>query len=137
MWLQKSDPRVKDGMHLTYRDLPSSLVPYGYLDRLTDVSPAGKIPGIGEVLALLRLDLLDRALVPLEEKAGAIFPVDQRQTSSIRAQARVVLNEMILFHPEVRGDSRNLLLSDSNESGPATTGRTALAEIGGRHGRKG
>jgi len=83
---------------------PLRFVPSGHLNGLADLAPAGKIPCIREVPALLWFHGLDGALILLEEKTGSIFPINQGQTSPIRTEAGVFLNKGPLFHANMGGD---------------------------------
>ena len=106
-------------------------------DRLTDIAPAGEVPAIREILALLRLHRLDRAVVSLQEKTGPVLLIDQGEALPAWSQTRVVLDESILIHPEKGRDGSDLLIGHADKSRPAAAGRAALAEIGRRHGRIG
>ncbi len=68
-------------------------------DRLADIAPSGEVPAIREILALLRLHRLDRAVVSLQEKAGSVLLINQGKALAVGSQPRVVLDEPILLHP--------------------------------------
>lgn len=42
-----------------------------------DVAPAGEVPGVGKIAALLRFDWLNPAVLPIEKNAGAVGLVDE------------------------------------------------------------
>ena len=111
----------------------SCRVPGGDLHRLADFPPTGKVPVVGKVFALLRLDRLDGTFVPVQEKAGAILPVDECQAAPVRAKSRVFLDKVILLMTQMGGDRGDFLFGDPDESRPSAAGRAALAEVGGRH----
>ena len=108
----------------------------GNLDGFTDIPPTGEVPCIRKVFALLGFHGLNRTLVPLKEITGPIFPVDQCQSAPVGAEAGEILNKGIFLDPEMGGDRPDFTLRHPHEARPTATGRAALAEIGGRHGRK-
>ena len=77
---------------------------------------------------------MDRAYVSLQKKTGSILPVDQCQTPSIGSESGVLLDKQVFLQAQMGRDLDDLFLGHPDKSRPATAGRAALAEVGGRHG---
>jgi len=120
-------------MHNLVLNLYLRFVSGGYLDGLADLAPSGKFPRIREIFTLLRFHRLDGAFIPLQEKAGSIRSVNQGKPSPVGMEACVLLDEGALLHAHMRGNREDLFLRHADKAWPAAAGRTALAEIGGRH----
>ena len=96
-----------------------------------DIAPAGEVPGVGEVAALLGFRRLDPAVLPVEKDAGPVRLIDQGKTATIGAEAGVALDEIILGQPKVVGDGRDLGLGDFDVAWPAAAVGAALAKVFG------
>ena len=99
--------------------------------RHADVAPAGEVPGVGKVAALLRFHRLDPAVLPLEKDAGPIGLIDEGETATVCAEAGVALDEIILGQTEVAGDGGDLGLRNLHVPRPAAAVGTALAQVFG------
>lgn len=97
--------------------------------RLTDLAPAGKIPLVREIRALLWLHGLDRALTTLQEDALAVWLIDQGKAVPVLAQARVLLDEIMLGHPEEPGYPADLAFGDFDKTRPAAAIRASLTLV--------
>ena len=96
-----------------------------------NVAPTGKIPGVGEVAALLRFDRLNPAVLAVQEDAGAVRLIDQGQATAIGSQPGVLLDKIILFQAKVPGNGVDLLFGNLHVPRPAATVGAALAEVFG------
>ena len=95
----------------------------------TDVAPAGEVPGVGEVAALLGFDRLNPAVLSVQEDAGAVRLIDQGQAAAIGPQAGVLLDKIILLQPEVTADGGDLLVGNLHVPRPAAAVGTAFAKV--------
>ena len=95
----------------------------------TDVAPAGKVPSVGEVAALLGFDRLDPAVLPVQEDAGTVRLIDQGQAAPVGAQAGVLLDKNIFLQPEVTGDGGDLFFGNLHVPRPAAAVGTAFAKV--------
>ena len=91
--------------------------------------PAGEVPAVGEVAALLRLDGLDAALAVFKHDAGAVFGVGEREPSAVMPQLAVALDEVLFVKPEVGRDGADFSLADLDVSLPPAAGAAALAAV--------
>ena len=98
-------------------------------NRFAYIPPAGKVPGIREAFALVRLDGLDGAVIALQEDAGAAHGIGQGETVAIRAEAGVALDEVPFAHIKESRDRRNIGVTEVDETRPAAAIGTALALI--------
>lgn len=104
--------------------------------------PAGEVPGIREAGALPGLHGLDAAVAAIEEDAlvivsaigGGAF-VDEGEAVAVRAQAGIVLDEIVLTQAKEPGDPVDFGFLEADETGPAAAVRAALALVVdfGRH----
>ena len=69
-----------------------------------DVAPAGEVPGVGKIAALLRFDWLNPAVLPIEKNAGAVGLVDEGKAVAVGAEAGVALDKIILREVQMAGD---------------------------------
>ena len=65
-----------------------------YLDCLADLAPAGEIPFVGKSGALDWFDWLDSAVAALEENAGAVGLVGERESVSAGSESGEFLDEV-------------------------------------------
>ncbi len=107
------------------------MIGLGNFGRHADVAPAGEVPGVGEVAALLGFHRLDPAVLPVEKDAGAVRLVDEGKATAVGAESGVALDEVILPQPQVAGDEGDLLLRDFHVARPAAAVGTALAKVVG------
>jgi hypothetical protein len=63
--------------------------------RFANLTPARKIPRIGEAGALVRFHRLDKAVLTFQENATPIGPLLQRQTIPLRPQTGKTLNKCV------------------------------------------
>ena len=61
-----------------------------------DVAPAGEVPGVGEVPALLGFHRLDPTILPMQKDAGSVRLIDEGESAPVGAEAGVALDEIIL-----------------------------------------
>ena len=80
----------------------------GHCDSLTFLFPSGKIPCIGKSATLNRLHLLNAACIPIQHYTfvARIF-IDKRKALPVRPDSGELLNKIMLFHSEKRGDLCN------------------------------
>ena len=96
---------------------------------LTLLSPARKVPIVGEALTLSGFDRLDQANIILEENTLIIGLLDQRQTLAIGTKSHVLQDEVLLrqaYEPCYRG---NFIVIKTDITRPATTITAALTLI--------
>ena len=98
-----------------------------------DLLESWKIPQIGEVTALLRLDFLHDAISPIEKSAFAVWVFVKGETAPIGSESRIVLDEIEFAQTEVFGHATDLLIADTHLPRPATAGRAAVAFVKDRH----
>jgi hypothetical protein len=97
---------------------------------LTNIFPAGKLPEVGEPAALSRLDRLNLACVfSLQKNAFVIRTGDDAETSTIREDFTIVLDEIKRVHLEKIGNRLNLLFLKTDDPRPATAVSAALAFV--------
>ena len=94
---------------------------------MADFFETREIPQIGEILALLGFYGLHGAGFALEEDAGAVRLFLQRQALAVMAEPRELLDEIVLGHSLVGGETRNFGIRQPNLPGPAAAGGAALA----------
>jgi len=101
-----------------------------------DFFKARKIPAVGKVAALLRLDGLHGAIAAMQENAFAAGFVLQRKTAPILAQSCVMLNEIEFVQPEKFCEARDFVVSQLHLPRPAAALRAADAFVMNGHERK-
>ena len=94
---------------------------------MTDFLEAGKIPEIGKLAALLRLDGLDRAIVAFQKNTGAVRLLPQGQPATIPAQPGELLDEFVFADALECGEPRDFLIRQTHLPRPATASRATLA----------
>ena len=94
-----------------------------------DVAPAGEVPGVGEVAALLGFDRLDPAVLPVQKDAGTVRLIDQGKAAPVGTQAGVLLDKNIFLQPEVTGDGGDLFFGNLHVPRPAAAVGTAFAKV--------
>ncbi len=99
------------------------------LGRHADVTPAGEVPGVGEVAALLGFDRLDPAVLPVEKDAGAVRLVDEGKATAVGAEPGVALDKVILLKAQMVRDGRDFCCRDFHVARPAAAVGTALAKV--------
>ena len=72
------------------------MIGLGNFGRHADVAPAGEVPGVGKVTALLGFDGLDPAVLTLQEDAGAVGLIDEGKATAVGAEPGVALDKVIL-----------------------------------------
>lgn len=105
-------------------------------NRVTDFFEAGKIPEIGKLAALLRLDRLDRAIVAFQKNTGAVRLFPQGQSAAIPTQAGELLDEFVFADALEGGEPRDFRIRQTHLPRPATTGRATLTFEENRHAGK-
>lgn len=98
-------------------------------DGLARVFKPRKVPPVGEVPALLRLDRLDEALVPFEKDAVSVGFLDEAQAQPIGSQAGEFLDEVKFAAVQELGQRRHFGLREFDLARPAAAGRAALAIV--------
>jgi len=91
--------------------------------------PAGKIPRVRKRAALRRLDRLQPTVAAIQPLARAVRHFQKRKPPPVRPQPRVQRDELLLAHPHMRRDRRDLLRPHAHDSGPAAAVRAALAGV--------
>jgi len=94
-----------------------------------DVAPAGEVPGVGEVAALLGFDRLDPAVLTVQKDAGAVRLIDQGQAAAVGTQTGVLLNEIGLLQSEVTRNGGDLFFGHLHVARPTAAVGAALAEV--------
>ena len=62
-----------------------------------DVAPAGEVPGVGKIAALLGFHRLNLAVLAVEKDAGAVGLIDEGKATAVGAEPGVALDEVILL----------------------------------------
>src|SRR4051794_26320025 len=88
---------------------------------VADLPPAREIPFVREIPALQWPHRIHRAVIALEKKTVAVRFVLESQAVSLRTDAGVALDEVVLIELKILGDTGDLLFANLHLSGPAAT----------------
>jgi len=101
-----------------------------------DLFRPGKIPKIGEILALPGLDRLHRAIISVQKNAFVIGFFLQRQPLAILPQPSETLDEFVFAEALEGGQPRDFRVGQTHLSRPAAAGRATLTFQKNRHARR-
>jgi len=87
---------------------------------------SGKIPPVGEIPALLRLDGLHRTIFTLQKDALVVGLFHQGQPLAIRPQPGELLDELRFAHSTEGGQPGDFRLRQTHLPRPATAGGATL-----------
>jgi len=126
LWLGKKPATIGSGCR-SFRGPSRSLLRHLDFDRLADIPPAGKVPGVWKAPALSRLDRLDPAVATLEKNAGSVRLVGKRQPVAGRPQAGESFNKLRFPQAQMPRDRRDVPAADFDKARPPAAIRAALA----------
>jgi hypothetical protein len=102
-------------------------------DGVANFLEVGNIPEVRKIAALLRLDVLNGAIVAFQKNAAAVRFFLQRQSAAIPSHPGELLDEIGFADALDCGEPGNFFIRQTHLSRPAAAGRATLTLIKNRH----